>query len=80
MSGNDAAFPRQEQYDERRGEVEVCAEAGLTKREWYAGLAMQGLLAGCAGKVHAPYTLAPDAVDCADALIAALEKQESQHG
>jgi len=46
---------------------------GLTKREYFAAMAMQGLLASSAHRVSAPFSLAPDAVDCADALLAKLE-------
>ena len=46
---------------------------GLTKREYFAAMAMQGLLASSAQRVSAPFSLAPDAVDCADALLAKLE-------
>ena len=53
------------------GEVE---NAGLTKREYFAAMAMQGLLAG-AGK-DLPYAdFAEQAVNCADAIIEQLNKQ-----
>lgn len=50
--------------------VEQVHAAGITRRDWLAGLAMQGLLAS-----HAPYTdpysmLAEEAYDIADAMIA----------
>lgn len=50
---------------------------GLTKREHFAGLAMQGLLACNAtydGKTIARSELAEDALGFADALISALNK------
>lgn len=51
---------------------------GLTKREYYAGLALQGLLAGfdpIAQKRDLDYSEAADeAVSFADALIAQLSK------
>lgn len=58
--------------------------AGLTKREWYAGLAMQGILAASGnsdGEVQfEDQVVAENAVNMADALLSALEKQEPQHG
>lgn len=47
---------------------------GLSKREHFAALAFQGLLSSCADKVQSPYSMANDAVACADALLAELEK------
>lgn len=44
---------------------------GLTKREHYAGLAMQGLCTH-SGDYHLPQHLASDAVMYADALLAEL--------
>jgi hypothetical protein len=46
---------------------------GLTKREWFAGLAMQGLLAS--GEIDVG-TVTSWAVGYADALIAELAKGE----
>jgi hypothetical protein len=48
--------------------------AGLTKREYFAALAMQGMLAENYPVVRVG-TLADDAVFAADALIAALNKE-----
>ena len=63
-------FPRQEFYDEKL----VGCSGGLTKRELYAGLALQGLLA------NQPYSgnkvVAKRAVEIADALIEALNREE----
>lgn len=47
-------------------------QAGLTKREYFAALALQGLLSG--PKNESPGTAAARAVQCADALIDALGK------
>lgn len=54
-------------------------EAGLTLREHFAGLALQGLLQGhFAHYGHdnfwAPHAVADHAIECADALIAELSK------
>jgi hypothetical protein len=53
---------------------------GLTKREYFAGLAMQGILSGVSGvealaSVH-PTAWIESAVQAADALIAELEKSK----
>lgn len=52
-------------------------EGGLTKREYFAGLAMQGLLAyprGQEGETPWSQTVALWAIEAADALLAELEK------
>lgn len=49
----------------------VWAE-GLTKRELFAAMAMQGL---CTGSIPSPY-LAADAVAYADAVLAELQKEQ----
>ena len=52
-------------------------ETGLTKREYYAGLAMQGLLSANAvydGKTNNRESLSKDAIAFADALIKELNK------
>ena len=49
--------------------------SGLTKREYYAGLAMQGLLSND-GRGFTPNNLAGRSVKMADALIVALNKKE----
>ena len=53
-------------------------EIGLTKREYFAALAMQGLMAADADKVNrwSPRMLAQVAVDNADALIDELNKED----
>jgi hypothetical protein len=76
MSGNDAAFPGEKNI--RYGQPNDCNE-GLTKREYFAGLAMQGILAGQYSTGAADWnagcdTLAGWSVDIADALLAELEK------
>lgn len=54
--------------------------AGLTKREWFAGLALQGCIAICANDSRKPsesqeQLFARKALACADALIAALNAE-----
>ncbi len=63
--GNQPAFPRSGQHGENID--------GMTLRQYYAGLAMQGLLA-CGGNGYADEHGAQLAVKSADALIAELEK------
>ena len=50
---------------------------GLTKREYFATMAMQGLCAH-SGDYHRPEDLAHDAVMYADALLAELEKPNAK--
>lgn len=55
-------------------------DEGMSKREHFAGMAMQGLLAANAlygGKSDARGRLAADAVAHADALLAALSPSQS---
>lgn len=53
--------------------------ATLTKREYFAGLAMQGLVASCSNVSEwpCPHMIAGRAVGHADALIEALNKETS---
>lgn len=65
---NEAAFPHFTQ-DAWKNPV---VRGGLTKRELFAAMALQGLLA-CPEELDTEYA-AHNAVACADALIAELEK------
>ena len=47
--------------------------AGITKREYFAGLAINGLT-GESGRYFSPEDMANDAVRLADALLAELER------
>lgn len=64
-NGNDAAFPIPHGFE--RG--------GLTKREYLAGLAMQGLLCP-GGAIASPERAAELARIYADALLAELDKEQ----
>jgi len=80
-----AAFPRTGHYPDFTGcgtdrdslrermDTLTTPEEGMTLREWYAGLAMEGLLAGRpAGFQGTPSSVAGEAVRCADELLRAL--------
>jgi len=54
-------------------DVEKVAPNGLTKREHFAGLAMQGILAHSFGRGDAD-ELAIQSIKCADALLKELAK------
>lgn len=77
---NEYAYPTQ--GNAASGEL----EGGLTKREYFAAVAMQGICAGSggAGKYtvnggwYRPDTIANAAVEIADALIEALNKTPQQ--
>ena len=51
-------------------------DSGLTKREYFAAMALQGLCAQ--GGYGSPETIATDAVGYADSLSAELEKTNDQ--
>lgn len=71
-NGNDAAYSRAGFY----ADVENCGESGLTKREYFAALAMQGLLAN--GHYSRNFLDAPDdAIKFADTLIYVLNKEKN---
>ena len=52
--------------------------AGLTKREHFAGLAMQSLLAADTQEIHSSGFIARQATVVADALLAALEQEQAK--
>ena len=51
---------------------------GLTKREYFAAMAMQGIITG--ESIIKPITTAQAAVNCADALINELNKDNEDKG
>ena len=59
--------------DDRDAAAGSYGETGITLRQHYAGLAMQGGIAN--GTVVAPEAIARDAVMYADALLAALTEE-----
>jgi hypothetical protein len=64
---NDAAFATGDEY---------WRQNGLTKREYFAAMAMQGLLASKTEKAMFFERISNDAVNMADALITALNENQ----
>lgn len=67
---NDTAFPL-------KNEPNCNDYEGLTKREYFAGLALQGILAACSHDPEVggqPHEFAEYAVECAERLINALNQ------
>jgi hypothetical protein len=62
----DAVFPQN--LEHRDGNIDI---KGLTKREYFAAMAMQGILANNPSNV---FKVVKDAVETADILIAELNK------
>lgn len=66
-------------YQESRESELYCPDSGLTKREYFAAKALQGI---CSGVLHKESmsigyeAMALEAVEAADCLIAALEKED----
>jgi hypothetical protein len=52
-------------------------DSGMSKREYFAGLAMQAIIASQT-TIKAPYTITDTAVCAADALLAELAKGDKQ--
>lgn len=77
-TGSGPAFPtvNYEKPGELYGQSIMTITGGLTKREYFAALAMQGLLSS---ETHYPdrQANAKRAVEFADALLTELEKEKS---
>ncbi len=78
--GNEPAYPAIETQPRDIGHhdnyvtiADTYSTGGMTIREHFAGLAMQGLLAAPGGDGQGYSAFAVAAVRCADALIAELE-------
>jgi len=67
-NGNDCAYP---------ADSNTQTEGGLTKREHFAAMAMQGIVSHCY-KDHPDQRIAESAVMMADALIEVLNKTEKK--
>lgn len=70
-NGNYAAFPIQ--ANNEIGSLD--AELGLTKREYFAAAALQGLLAGGAATRCSVSEIVGIAMDCADDLLSELARR-----
>ena len=72
-NGNDSAFP----WDDKNGDgSHYHAHSGMTKREYFAALAMQGMLANPTGDAVYASSYAKAAVTSADALLDELAKEK----
>lgn len=81
--GDDFAFPHffeitEERTDGTRGLlINKHIYLGLTKRQYFAGVALSGILAGkyaTIGIERTPEEVAKHAIECADALLIELQK------
>lgn len=70
--GAEAPFHPKNEVDQVTGAI-ITEHPGITLRQWYAGLAMQGLLASdrvsALSYIRNPQSLSDDAFDIADAMI-----------
>jgi hypothetical protein len=74
---NTPAFPRPRQIiGSGEDYYEIPASSGLTKREWFAGMALQGLLASDRYKFWGTDNFALQAVMIADDVLTELEKPQ----
>ncbi len=78
-NGKDPIYPRPHQNSD--GTIQHDVYIGLTKREYFAGLAMQGLLANPTGYSDREWQshVIKDSVAMADKLLKALEEQYAIH-
>jgi hypothetical protein len=83
MDGNDMAFPCLDENFTPNGSIQV----GLTKREWFAGMALQGLAAGAQASGSGADMLnceamALDAIALADAVLKEMTQCDAsdEHG
>jgi hypothetical protein len=72
--GNDPISATQEYHSKNFGVV--LAKTGLTKREYFAAMAMQGMCANPDYTRNSPSVIAEWSVKQADALIEALNKEK----
>lgn len=73
--GAEPAAPTEETRRNSYGDIhERYTVPGLTKRELFAALAMQGVLSAAGETRLSPFWVANEAVQCADALLKELAK------
>lgn len=79
MTANESAYPCRNRWDSSNEGFDL-QEAGLTKREYFAAMALQSLSATLSDKeIYFNFsTMADDAVKLADALIERLNEGEKQ--
>lgn len=73
-NANSAAFPCEQGTDPNGGWNQTF-EPGLSKREYFAALALQGILSSMNENTYSPITAACDAVAVADELLKRLEQK-----
>ena len=66
-----------EELEQLKKKIATLEAKGVTKREYFAGLAIQGLLASNRNFTIFDYPLAEESVIIADRLLQELEKIES---
>jgi hypothetical protein len=72
-NANDPAFP---QTTNGSNLTDALIPAGLSKREWFAGLAMQGFVTSLGSSLTTTHEMIAEwSVDVADKLIAELAKE-----
>jgi hypothetical protein len=77
MNGEDSVFPILERnWNQDREEEVYELSGGVTKRELFAAMAMQGSMA-CAAQPRLIKSVVEDSVKLADALMAELAKVKS---
>ena len=77
IKGSDPAFPYAFQHEPDGGRFESAGVSlGMSLRQHYAGLALQGIVAGFPRSANEPDRCAAFAVQLADHLIAALNATE----
>lgn len=75
-NSNLSAFPISKE-DANEYSEELPINTGLTKREYFAAMAMQGILASCFKSFNPnPQDVAEDSIIFADALLTALNKKD----
>lgn len=76
---DEPAFPVERQFDcphcKAAGQYKT---SGLTKREWFAGLAMKGILMNPDWSTHSIENVSTYATNQADSLIAKLESDDAK--
>jgi hypothetical protein len=74
--GQEPAFPVTQATSIRPGEIKRITTGGLTKREHFAAMAMQGMVTYCSAEGVNVREAMATAVQYADALLAELEKEK----